>query len=165
MRDEHLERITVTRRIRAQPEHVYRFFTDPGLWARWQGTAASVDPRPGGGLRVVMGPGGSGVAEGRFLELEPFVRIVFTWGWASSPLSTLPPGSTVVTVHLRADGDGTVVTLTHDGLPDRDRDLHAAGWSLYLDRLVLVLEGIDPGHDPSLDDTDQGRPTLGGGDG
>jgi uncharacterized protein YndB with AHSA1/START domain len=165
VREEELERITITRRIRAQPEHVYRFFTDPVLWARWQGTAASVDPRPGGGLRVVMGPGGSGVAEGRFLELEPFVRIVFTWGWASSPLSTLPPGSTVVTVQLRPDGDGTLVTLTHDGLPAGERDLHAAGWSIYLDRLVLVVEGIDPGPDPSLDDPGQEPSLRGRGDG
>jgi len=144
-----IERITVTRRIRAAPERVYAFFTDPALWARWQGTSANVDARPGGLLQVLMGPDGSGAAEGRFVELDPFERIVFTWGWVSSPLSTLPPGSTVVTVHLRPDGDGTVATLTHD-LPHDERDIHAAGWSLYLDRLVTVAEGGDPGPDPSL---------------
>ena len=152
-----VERITVTRRIRAAPERVYGFFTDPALWARWQGTSANIDARPGGILQVVMGPGGSGVAEGRFVELDPFERIVFTWGWASSPLSTLPPGSTVVTVHLRPDGDGTVVTLTHDSLPQGERDIHEAGWSLYLDRLATVAEGGDPGPDPALMEPD---PTL-----
>jgi uncharacterized protein YndB with AHSA1/START domain len=145
-----VERITVTRRIRATPERVYRFFTDPALWSRWQGTSASVDARPGGALQVVMGHRGSGVAEGQFVELDPFERIVFTWGWASSPLSTLPPGSTVVTVHIRPDGDGTLVTLTHDSLPAGERDIHEAGWSMYLDRLVVVVEGGDPGPDPSL---------------
>ena len=152
-----VERVTVTRRIRAAPERVYGFFTDPSLWARWQGTSATVDARPGGILQLVMGPGGSGVAEGRFLELDPFERIVFTWGWASSPLSSLPPGSTVVTVHLRPDGDGTLLTLTHDSLPQGERDIHEAGWSLYLDRLVTVAEGGDPGPDPSLMEPD---PTL-----
>jgi uncharacterized protein YndB with AHSA1/START domain len=101
-------------------------------------------------LQLVMGPGGSGVAEGRFVELDPFERIVFTWGWASSPLSSLQPGSTVVTIHLRPDGDGTMVTLTHDSLPQEDRQIHEAGWSLYLDRLVTAAEGGDPGPDPSL---------------
>ena len=149
-----VDRITVTRRIRATPERVYRFFTDPALWSRWQGTSATVDARPGGLLQVSMGPGGSGLAEGRFVELDPFERIVFTWGWAASPLSTLPPGSTVVTVHLRPDGDGTLVTLTHDSLPDRERELHEAGWSLYMGRLVIVAEGGDPGPDPSLLGTD-----------
>lgn len=144
-----VERITVTRRIRAAPERVYGFFTDPALWARWQGSSATIDAQPGGVLRVVMGAGGSGVAEGRFLELDPFERIVFTWGWARSPLSALPPGSTVVTVHLRPDGDGTLVTLTHDSLPEGERDLHEAGWSLYLGRLVTVAEGGEPGPDPS----------------
>ena len=88
------------------------------------------------------------------MELNPFERIVFTWGWASSPLSVLPPGSTVVTVHLRPDGDGTLLTLTQDTLPDRERQLHEAGWSLYLDRLVTVAEGGDPGPDPSLEGTE-----------
>jgi uncharacterized protein YndB with AHSA1/START domain len=146
-----VDRIIVTRRIRAAPERVYRFFTDPALWARWQGTSATVDARPGGVLQIVLGPGGSGVAEGRFVELDPFERIVFTWGWASSPLSSLPPGSTVVTVHLQIDGDGTLVTLTHDALPLGERDIHEAGWSLYLGRLVIVAEGGDPGTDPSLE--------------
>ena len=146
-----IERIIVTRRIRAAPERVYRFFTDPALWSRWQGTSATVDAQPGGVLQVVMGRGGSGVAEGRFVALDPFERIVFTWGWANSPLSTLPPGSTVVTVHLRPDGDGTVVTLTHESLPDGERETHEAGWSLYLDRLVTVAEGGNPGPDPSLE--------------
>ena len=146
-----IDRIVVTRRIRAAPERVYRFFTDPTLWSRWQGTSATVDAQPGGVLRVAMGLGGSGLAEGRFIALDPFERIVFTWGWASSPLSTLPPGSTVVTVHLRPDGDGTLVTLTHDSLPQGERDIHEAGWSLYLDRLVTVAEGGNPGPDPSLE--------------
>jgi uncharacterized protein YndB with AHSA1/START domain len=145
-----VDRITVTRRIRAAPERVYRFFTDPVLWSRWQGTSATVDARPGGVLQVVMGPGGSGMAEGNFVVLDPFERIVFTWGWASSPLSTLPPGSTVVTVELRPDGDGTLVTLTHASLPEDEQAIHEAGWSLYLDRLVTVAEGGDPGPDPSL---------------
>src|SRR5258705_3354062 len=138
-------RITVTRRIQAPPERVYGFFTDRGLWSRWQGTSASVDARRGGVVQIAMGPGGSGLAEGRFVELEPFERMVFTWGWARSPLSTLPPGSTVVTVHLRPDGDGTLVTLTHDLLPQGEREIHEAGWSLYLDRLATVAEGRDPG--------------------
>lgn len=145
-----VDRITVTRRIRATPDRVYTFFTDPTLWARWQGTSATVDAQPGGLLQVTMGPGESSVAEGRFVELDPFERIIFTWGWASSPLSTLPRGSTVVTVHLRPDGDGTLVTLTHDSLPPEERDIHHQGWSLYFDRLVIVAEDGDPGPDPSL---------------
>ena len=95
-----------------------------------QGTSAFVDARPGGALRVVLGPDESHLAEGRFVESRPFERIVFTWGWASSSLSNLPPGSTVVTVHLRPDGDGALVTLIHDALPPREREIHETGWLL-----------------------------------
>ncbi len=145
-----VDRVIVSRRIRAVPELVYGYFTDPALWARWQGTSAIVDPRPGGVLRITMGLDGSGLAEGHFVELEPFERIVFTWGWATSSQSALPPGTTIVTIELRPDGDGTLVTLTHDSLPKDERAIHEAGWMLYLDRLVTVAEGGDPGPDPSL---------------
>ena len=155
-----VERITVTRRIRATPERVYLCFTDSAWWSRWQGSGAIVDAQPGGLLQVVMGPGGSGVAEGRFVALDPFTRIVFSWGWASSPLSALPPGSTVVTIHLRPDGDGTLLTLTHDSLPPEERDIHEAGWALYLDRLVTVAEGHDPGPDPALQGTEPSQPSA-----
>jgi uncharacterized protein YndB with AHSA1/START domain len=145
-----VDRITVTRRIRATPERVYAFFTDSALWSRWQGTSAGVDPRPGGLLRIAMGRDGAGMAEGRFVELDPYERIVFTWGWVSSPYSTMAPGSTMVTVDLRPDGDGTLVTLTHDSLPENEREIHESGWIQYLGRLVTVAEGGDPGRDPSL---------------
>jgi hypothetical protein len=42
------------------------------------------------------------------------------------------------------------VTLTHDSLPQGEREIHEVGWSLYLDRLVTVAQGGDPGPDPSL---------------
>ena len=49
-----VDRITVTRRIRAAPERVYGFFTDPARWAQWQGTSAVIDPRPLFGGAVVI---------------------------------------------------------------------------------------------------------------
>src|SRR5256885_12914865 len=48
-------------------------------WIAWQGVGGELDPRPGGSLRIRM-PGGQ-VATGEFVELVPYTRIVFTWGW------------------------------------------------------------------------------------
>ena len=42
---------------------------------------------------------GDGWASGRFLEVEPPRRIVFTWGWELEG-SPLAPGSSVVEVEL-----------------------------------------------------------------
>jgi uncharacterized protein YndB with AHSA1/START domain len=90
---------------------------------------------------------GSGMAaRGRFLELVPDVRVVFTWGWEGS--AALPPGSTTVEIELVPDGDGTLVRLTHRDLPADERAVHEAGWAHYLPRLALAAEGGDPGVDP-----------------
>ena len=38
--------------IAARPETIFRYFTDPGRFARWMGQGSVLDPRPGGRLRV-----------------------------------------------------------------------------------------------------------------
>jgi uncharacterized protein YndB with AHSA1/START domain len=68
--------LVVERRIRASPETIFRFFTDPERWLRWQGVAAELEPRPGGRFR--MNVTGAGFASGRFIEVDPPRRVVFT---------------------------------------------------------------------------------------
>jgi hypothetical protein len=55
---------------------------------------------------------------------------------------------TMIIIDLIEDADGTMVTLTHDGLPAEERSIHEAGWRHYLPRLVAAAEGRDPGPDP-----------------
>src|SRR5262245_48233197 len=82
--------IVIERRIAASPSAVFAYLTDGDRWARWQGASADIEARPDGLFRVTMADGSA--AEGRFLEVVPDRRVVFTWGWRGSP--TLPPGST-----------------------------------------------------------------------
>ncbi len=49
-----------------------------GRCAGW-GSAAELDPRPGGELRVDVIPGS--IASGEFVEVDPPRRLVYTWGW------------------------------------------------------------------------------------
>jgi uncharacterized protein YndB with AHSA1/START domain len=107
------------------------------------GASAEIEATPGGGLRLAMADGS--MAEGRFVELVPDERVVFTWGWQGS--STVPPGSTTVEIELSPDGDGTLVRLTHRGLPPEERALHETGWVHYLSRLAVAAGGGDPGPD------------------
>ena len=90
---------------------------------------------------------GDGWAVGRFLQVDPPRRIVFTWGWEIER-SPLPPGSSVVEVELIPQADGTLVRLTHRDLPPGEVPAHQAGWSHYLDRLAVRAGGGDPGPDP-----------------
>jgi uncharacterized protein YndB with AHSA1/START domain len=138
--------IVVTRRIAAAPATVFSFFTDVERWTSWQGVDGEIDAGPGGVFRIRM-PGAQ-VAAGRFVELVPDRRIVFTWGWEGDG-SPVPPGSTTVVIELEPDEDGTLVRLTHKDLaPPPVAEHHREGWELYLDRLRIRAEGGDPGPAP-----------------
>ena len=133
-------------RIAASPETIFPFFTDPEKMMRWKGVDNTLDARPGGMFRV--NANGRDVVRGRYLEVTPYTRIVFTWGLEGEN-SPLPPGSTTVEVSLIPDNKATIVRLRHLDLPSEEqRAFHAAGWDHYVPRLVLVVEGQDPGVDP-----------------
>jgi uncharacterized protein YndB with AHSA1/START domain len=146
--------VVVERIIKARPELVFTFFTDPTRWLQWQGVQATLDPRPGGVFRVNV-DGGDGWASGHFVELDPPRRLVFTWGWelAGNPVQ---PGSSTVTVELIPDPAGTLVRLTHSDLPAEVAGSHADGWEHYLPRLALAVEGGDPGPDSYRGDSPAG---------
>ena len=133
-------------RIAARPETVFPFFTDPEKMVRWGGLEAELDPRPGGTYRVNMN--GEDVSLGEYVEVTPPSRVVFTWGWVSDGSNPITPGSTRIEISLAADGDGTLLTLTHTGLPESAIPDHTSGWDHYLARLEVAAAGDDPGEDP-----------------
>jgi uncharacterized protein YndB with AHSA1/START domain len=135
--------IVLEQRIEASPADVYAYLTDAPKWKRWQGVDATLDPRVGGVFSVLMANGLN--ARGEFVELVPDRRVVFTWGWIGS--ENLPPGSTTVEIDLRADGDATVLVLTHRSLPDEELAPQRMGWTHYLPRLAVAAGGGDPGVD------------------
>jgi uncharacterized protein YndB with AHSA1/START domain len=137
------DELRVERRIAARPAAVYAYLTDSERWARWQGESAEIEPVPGGRFRMTVA--NASTAEGEFVALEPDRRVVFTWGWVGHP--AVPPGSSTVEVELLPDGDGTLVRLTHRGLPPEERSIHRAGWDHYLPRLAAAATGGDPGPD------------------
>jgi uncharacterized protein YndB with AHSA1/START domain len=135
----------VTRLIAASPATVFSFFTDVERWTSWQGVDGELDARPGGVLRIRM-PGAQ-VASGRFVEVVPEQRLVFTWGWEGEA-PPVPPGSSTVTIELEPNGTGTLLRLTHSPLfPPPVAEHHRQGWERYLERLRVRAEGGDPGPD------------------
>lgn len=137
--------VVVTRVIAASPATVFSFFTDVERWTLWQGIDGTIDARPGGVFEIRM-PGGQ-VASGRFVEVVPQQRLVFTWGWEGEA-PPVPPGSTTVVIELEPDQTGTMIRLTHSGLaPEPVAEHHRDGWERYLERLRVSAEGGDPGPD------------------
>jgi uncharacterized protein YndB with AHSA1/START domain len=138
------ETIRLERRIAASPSAVFRYLTESDLWARWQGEAADLDPRPGGRFSVQMAEGQ--VVEGAYLAVERNRRVVITWGWNGHP--RMPPGTTTVEIELVEDGRETIVRLTHGGIPRDDLPIHRDGWAMFLPRLETAATGGDPGPNP-----------------
>lgn len=135
--------LTLRRRFAAPPEKVYEAFIDPLILVRWFGGSevatelAETDPRPGGRYRIVMHgrDGERHEVGGQYRDVQPGRRLVFTWAWI-----TTPERQSLVSVDLRADGTGTLLTLTHEQFFDEAaRDRHRVGWSGGLDKLQTLV--------------------------
>lgn len=133
--------LVVERRVAASPEKVFAYFADAEKWTAWQGTEAEIELTPGGIWRVNVT--GDGFASGRVVEVVANRRVVFTWGWEQGP--AVAPGSTTVVIDLVPEEAGTLIRLTHKGLPPDLVEIHRHGWEHYLPRLAAVAGGLDPG--------------------
>jgi uncharacterized protein YndB with AHSA1/START domain len=129
--------------VRAEPERVFAYFTEPEAMVRWMGDYALLDATPGGEFAVDI----NGVpVRGRYLEVEPPHRLLISWGHAGS--EHLPPGASTVEVLLTPVREGTEVRVVHRDLPEPDAAGHARGWRHFLGRLAIAGAGGDPGPDP-----------------
>ena len=98
---------------------------NPALFGLWMAEGATLDPTPGGVVRWTH-PNGDTVS-GRYVEVDPPRRLVFTYGWQRAEVQ-IPPGSTTVEVDLVTQDDGaTLLTLVHRGLEDGAADAHQGG--------------------------------------
>jgi len=123
--------------IHARPHVVFRYFTDSERWAKWWGAGSSIDPRPGGGLRIRYPDGTEAVGE--VLEIASPTRIVFTYGYANGNM--IPPGGSRVTVRVAAHEEGALVALTHEFADAATRDQHVQGWRYQLSLFSNVVVG------------------------
>jgi uncharacterized protein YndB with AHSA1/START domain len=131
--------------IAAPPAAVFAFLTDPEKILRWMGTEAELEPQPGG--LYLVNVTGARFARGSFREVVPVHRLAYSFGWDGSEV--VPPGSSTVEIDLIEQSNGTLLRLTHTGLPNAAQCAgHAEGWAHYLDRLTVVAGGRDPGPDP-----------------
>jgi uncharacterized protein YndB with AHSA1/START domain len=109
------------------------------------GTEAQLEPQPGG--LYLLNVTGARFARGSFREVVPVHRLAYSFGWDDS--EEVPPGSSLIEIDLIEQPDGTLLRLTHTGLPDAQQCAsHAEGWAHYVGRLAEVAAGRDPGADP-----------------
>jgi len=132
--------------IAAPPATVFAFLTDPEKILSWMGAEVTTEAHPGG-LYLVKGVGPrANVARGAFREVVPVHRLAYSFGWEGS--EEVPPGSGLVEIDLIDRDGGTLLRMTHSGLPNAAQCArHAEGWAHYLGRLAIAATGRDPGVD------------------
>jgi uncharacterized protein YndB with AHSA1/START domain len=135
--------LTLKRQLKAKPDKVYAAWTDPEKILKWFGPdkigvlSAEADARLGGRFRIVMlgADGEEHDVSGTYLEVVPNEKLVFTWAWRSTP-----ERQSLVTVLIKPDGTGSMLTLIHEQFFDEAaRDRHREGWSGCLDKLENYL--------------------------
>jgi uncharacterized protein YndB with AHSA1/START domain len=138
--------LTLTRRLNAACERVYAAWADAEKLAQWFGPAqvkpgtvkAEMDVRVGGRYRISFENGKGEYFEvgGVYREVVPNQRLVFSWAWHSTP-----ERESLVTVQLKPDGAGTLLTFHHEQFADQTaRDNHERGWIELLVKLEHYLD-------------------------
>jgi uncharacterized protein YndB with AHSA1/START domain len=133
--------------IAAPPATVFALLTDPEKIVSWMGTEATTEAQPGG-LYLLKGDacGRTRVVRGAFREVVPVHRLAYSFGWEGS--EEVPPGSSLIEIDLIDREGGTLLRITHSGLPNAAQCAsHDRGWAHYLGRLAMVAAGQDPGID------------------
>ena len=121
--------------IAAPPATVFAFLTDPEKILRWMGTEATVEPHPGG--IYLLNVSGKHMARGQFTEVIPVHRLAYSFGWEGH--ENVPPESSLIEIDLVDKDGGTLVRMTHSGLPDAEECAnHEKGWTHYLGRLAVA---------------------------
>jgi uncharacterized protein YndB with AHSA1/START domain len=97
---------------------------------------ADIDLRVGGRYRISFNAnGGYNEVGGVYREVVPNERLVFSWAWHSTP-----ERESLVTVMLKPDGAGTLLTFNHAQFVDATaRDNHERGWTELLAKLETYL--------------------------
>jgi len=135
--------LIIRRRFNAPPEKVFSAWTDPEKVKRWMGpgdikaVSAESDPRKGGRYRWVMksADGEDHDVSGVYREVIPNEKLVFTWAWKSTP-----ERESLVTVIIKPDGNGSLMTLQHEQFYDEAaRDRHQGGWTNAMEKLDKYL--------------------------
>ena len=135
--------LTLKRRLKAPPEKVYEAWTQPAQMMRWWGgnneatRTAETDLRVGGRFHVGF-KGDTGEqhdVSGVYKEVVPNRKLVFSWAWR-----TTPERESQVTIDIKPDTDGSILTLTHEQFfNDKARDDHGRGWGFGLDQLEKLF--------------------------
>lgn len=116
--------------VPATPEEVYLALTTEITIRLWTGDLVEIDAREGGEFSLW-----DGAITGRFLELEPFRKIVQEWYFGEQE------DQSIVTIKLHDHTKGTSFEVNHSNIPDEAYEEIIEGWNhVYMQSLIEFYE-------------------------
>jgi uncharacterized protein YndB with AHSA1/START domain len=142
-------RLTVTHRYDASCERVFDAFLNVEIARRFlfatatgEMIVAEIDPQIGGTFTFTERRPDMGDVRhiGKYLEIDRPRRLVFMFG-----VPQFDPRMTRVTIEIRPDGDGSMLTLIHENVPPDYVERSKEGWSRILAGLLPAYDGVHGG--------------------
>lgn len=116
--------------IPASPEELYRALTTEITIRLWTGDLVEIDPRPEGEFSLW-----DGAIQGKFLELEPYSKIVQQWYFGEQEEAS------IVTLKLHVHKKGTSFEVMQTNIPEEDYNDMVDGWNdTYIASLLEFYE-------------------------
>jgi len=136
--------LSIVRKFDSNTAKVWRAITEPEMLKKWMAPSyaftvpvAETELRVGGRYHIVMNSPDGQVHDvsGVYREIVPNRKLVYTWAW-----KTTPERESLVTIELKATGNGTELTLRHEQFADEEaRNHHEQGWNGCLARLEKAV--------------------------
>lgn len=147
--------ITKQIHIDASPEVVYEVIGSPEHIAQWWTDEADFDPSPGGTGVLVWRQRATTKRDGDYVVPLTVVAAVpserFAFRWNSDGDGGTTPDSILVTFTLAPDGDGTLLTVTEEGMREQGWEAavleeyyasHDHGWTRHLADLAIYAANL-----------------------
>jgi uncharacterized protein YndB with AHSA1/START domain len=124
--------IRVARTFPHSVERVWQALVEPELLAEWL-APGTIDPREGGRIRLEFADSGI-VIDSDVAEFDAPHAVAYSWSNAGEPHRPLR-------FETKAEGDGTLLTLTLQLPSGEDAARMAAGFEAHLEMLAAALDG------------------------
>lgn len=138
--------VSLHRVLKANPEKVYRAFTEPGAIASWLPpygyycTVHEMDVKAGGGYKMSFtnfSTGKSDSFSGQYIEIKPNELLKYTDKFDDPNL----PGEMTTTVSFKKVSAGTELKIVQEGIPEMiPADMCYLGWQDSLDKLIRLTD-------------------------
>ena len=133
--------LKIEKQLSCTTEAAFKAWTTPASMAAWYSPMGESnipvhDLTVGGAYQIDMiGEDAVHVHRGKFMEIDPPQKLVFTWTSDGTGQK-----ETLVTITFVHNDEGTLLTLVHEDFAETEMvEKHTGGWSVILDKLAGMV--------------------------